>query len=139
LDAFAFNAGATASDALAAGLPLVTLRPSPPAWPAACCKRWACLLVTHSLADYQTLALRLARQPCVLAALRTKLARNRTTYPRFDTDRFCRAREDACISADNPRTASPSSASASSKARHADFGSARNQTDAGSQPVFSPA
>jgi len=66
LDTFPFNAGATASDALAAGLPLVTL----------CGEAFAARmagsllqavglpqLVTHSLADYQALALCLALKP----------------------------------------------------------------------------
>ena len=100
LDTFPFNAGATASDALAAGLPLVTL----------CGEAFAARmagsllqavglpeLVTHSLADYQALALCLALKPPALAELRTKLAHNRTTYPLFDTDRFRRALEAAYI------------------------------------------
>jgi protein O-GlcNAc transferase len=100
LDTFPFNAGATASDALAAGLPVVTL----------CGEAFAARmagsllravglpqLATHSLADYQALALHLARQPAALAELRTTLVHNRTTCPLFDTDRFCRALEAAYV------------------------------------------
>jgi protein O-GlcNAc transferase len=54
-------------------------------------------LVTHSLADYQALALRLALQPAALAELRTQLAHDRTTCPLFDTDRFRRALEAAYV------------------------------------------
>jgi predicted O-linked N-acetylglucosamine transferase (SPINDLY family) len=36
------------------------------------------------------LALRLARDPALLSALRQKLARNRTSFPLFDTARFTR-------------------------------------------------
>jgi protein O-GlcNAc transferase len=100
LDTFPFNAGATASDALAAGLPLVTL----------CGEAFAARmagsllnavglpqLATHSLEDYQALALCLAREPAALAELRTTLAHNRATCPLFDTDRSCRALEAAYV------------------------------------------
>ncbi|MGA8693062.1 MAG: UDP-N-acetylglucosamine-peptide N-acetylglucosaminyltransferase, partial [Xanthobacteraceae bacterium] len=39
---------------------------------------------------YETLALKLAREPPFLAAIKAKLARNRETYPLFDTARFTR-------------------------------------------------
>src|SRR5262249_61032755 len=47
-------------------------------------------LVTHDLADYEALALRLASEPSRLAELRERLARNRLTHPLFDATRFCR-------------------------------------------------
>jgi predicted O-linked N-acetylglucosamine transferase (SPINDLY family) len=47
-------------------------------------------LVTTSLQDYQGLALKLASDPFHLRALRDRLARNRKTYPLFDTARFAR-------------------------------------------------
>jgi protein O-GlcNAc transferase len=47
-------------------------------------------LVTESLGDYESLALRLARNPAMLSALKAKLVRNRATYPLFDTERFTR-------------------------------------------------
>ena len=47
-------------------------------------------LVTHSLADYEALALRLATDPTLLAGFRQRLAQNRQTCPLFDADRFRR-------------------------------------------------
>jgi predicted O-linked N-acetylglucosamine transferase (SPINDLY family) len=47
-------------------------------------------LITTSFADYQALALKLARDPALLASLRQKLARNRDNHPLFDTERFTR-------------------------------------------------
>jgi predicted O-linked N-acetylglucosamine transferase (SPINDLY family) len=52
-------------------------------------------LVTHSLADYETLALKLARDPDLLAVLKAKLARNRENCPLFDTARTTRHLEAA--------------------------------------------
>jgi predicted O-linked N-acetylglucosamine transferase (SPINDLY family) len=45
-------------------------------------------LVTASLAEYEALALRLAREPDTLSALRAKLAANRHTHPLFDMARY---------------------------------------------------
>ena len=45
-------------------------------------------LVTDSLEDYAAQALRLARDREMLAQVRSKLARNRATFPLFDTTRF---------------------------------------------------
>jgi predicted O-linked N-acetylglucosamine transferase (SPINDLY family) len=47
-------------------------------------------LVTASLADYEALALALARDAARLDAVRQKLARQRTDSSLFDTARFCR-------------------------------------------------
>ena len=47
-------------------------------------------LVTTSLEDYEALALKLAREPSFLAAIKAKLARNRGTHPLFDTARYAR-------------------------------------------------
>jgi protein O-GlcNAc transferase len=52
-------------------------------------------LVTSSLADYEELALALARNPERLAAIKTKLLRNRETKPLFDTAAFTRGLERA--------------------------------------------
>jgi protein O-GlcNAc transferase len=52
-------------------------------------------LVTSSLAEYERLALDLARCPKRLAQLRTRLAENRCTYPLFDTARYTRNLEAA--------------------------------------------
>ena len=93
LDTLPFNAGATASDALWAGLPVVTC-----AGEAFASRMAGSLLhaaglpelVTHSLEDYEALALRLARDSEAHAGFRVRLAMNRTTCPLFDTDRFRR-------------------------------------------------
>jgi predicted O-linked N-acetylglucosamine transferase (SPINDLY family) len=52
-------------------------------------------LVTDNLADYEALAVRLAKDPARLKALREKLTANRTTTPLFDTARFTRHLESA--------------------------------------------
>ena len=52
-------------------------------------------LITHNLEEYENLALRLSQNPGELAALRTKLAKNRMTEPLFDTPRFVRNLESA--------------------------------------------
>jgi len=93
LDTLPYNAHTTASDALWAGLPVVTCQGS-----AFAGRVGASLLnaiglpelVTHNLSDYEALALRLAQDPALLRGIRDKLASNRTTHPLFDTDRFRR-------------------------------------------------
>jgi protein O-GlcNAc transferase len=52
-------------------------------------------LVTTSLANYEAMALDLAREPGRLAALKQKLAANRLTTPLFDSARFTRDLEAA--------------------------------------------
>jgi predicted O-linked N-acetylglucosamine transferase (SPINDLY family) len=52
-------------------------------------------LITHDIADYEALALRLAREPELLAGLRDRLAANRLTAPLFDCERYCRHLEAA--------------------------------------------
>lgn len=47
-------------------------------------------MVAGSLADYEALALKFARKPLLLAAIRKKLAMNRKAYPLFDTPRLTR-------------------------------------------------
>ena len=47
-------------------------------------------LITQSFADYEHVALRLARDPDLLAATRAKLARNRDASPFFEIERFTR-------------------------------------------------
>jgi protein O-GlcNAc transferase len=91
LDTLPYNAHATASDALWAGLPVVTCLGSTfPGRVAASLLKGAGLeeLITLSLDDYEALALRLARDTGLLASLRTKLAQNRDTCPLFDTRQF---------------------------------------------------
>ncbi len=47
-------------------------------------------LITTTLEDYQTLALKLAREPALLAEIKAKLAGHRRTHPLFDTVHFAR-------------------------------------------------
>lgn len=97
LDTLPYNAHTTASDALWAGLPLVTCSGDTfSARVAGSLLQAAGLpeLVTHSLDDYQALALRLATEPEALAALRARLAGVRSS-PLFDTPRFARHLEQA--------------------------------------------
>jgi Glycosyl transferase family 41/Biotin-lipoyl like len=54
-------------------------------------------LVAHSIEDYETLALRLAKEPSLLEGYRNRLATNRLTHPLFDTDRFRRHIEAAYL------------------------------------------
>ena len=100
LDTFPFSAGATASDALWAGVPILTC-----AGEAFASRMAGSLLhslelpelVATDLADYEQRALALARDPGRLAALRHRLAGNRVTAGLFDTARFCRGLEQAYI------------------------------------------
>jgi predicted O-linked N-acetylglucosamine transferase (SPINDLY family) len=52
-------------------------------------------LIVEDLAGYEALALRLARDPEALAALRSKLTTSRDAMPLFDTARFTRNLEAA--------------------------------------------
>jgi protein O-GlcNAc transferase len=107
LDTLPYNAHTTASDALWAGLPLITC-----AGTAFDGRVAASLLhtiglselVTHSLEEYEALALTLARDPVRLAALKVQLSANRLSSPLFDTAAFCSAIEAAyqrMVSPDN--------------------------------------
>ncbi len=93
LDTFPCNAHTTASDALWAGVPLVTCAGETFVSRAACSVLHAAglpELVATSLADYEALALRLARDPAACSALRARVAANRATSPLFDTARITR-------------------------------------------------
>jgi len=98
LDTRLCNAHTTASDALWAGLPVLTcIGETFPARVAASLLHAVGMpeLITHSLEEYEELAVRLATQPDELAALREKLAYNRLRTPLFDTERFARHLERA--------------------------------------------
>lgn len=97
LDTLPFNGGTTASDALWAGLPVLTCSGRTFAGRMAGSLLHAVglpELVTHSLAAYRDLALALGRDPARLAALRDRLAANRKSCPLFDTPRLVKALED---------------------------------------------
>jgi predicted O-linked N-acetylglucosamine transferase (SPINDLY family) len=98
LDTLPYNAHTTASDALWAGLPVLTCRGNAFAGRVAASLLHAVglpQLVTTSLEEYQARALELVRDPPQLAGLRARLASNRMTQPLFDTQRFCRHLEKA--------------------------------------------
>ncbi len=98
LDTFPYNAGTTASDALWAGVPLVTLAGESVAGRVAASVLNAVglpELVTTDREDYEALAVRLGTNPAQLAAIRHKLDRNRLTTPLFDSARFARSLETA--------------------------------------------
>ena len=89
LDTRPYNAHATASDALWAGVPVLT-------WPGATyASRVAAELITTSAAEYEALALKLSRDPALLTSLKAKLAENRAASALFDTARITRAIEAA--------------------------------------------
>jgi predicted O-linked N-acetylglucosamine transferase (SPINDLY family) len=98
LDTLPFNAGATASPALWAGLPVLTLMGETFAG-----RMGASLLravglpelVTTTEAEYEALAVELARNVGRMQAIREKLRQNRTSAPLFDTARFARHLEAA--------------------------------------------
>ena len=98
LDGFPYGAQTIASDALWAGVPLITLLGNVFAGRVAASLLMALglpELVTHSLEEFEALARELARHPARLAACREKLAGARTTAPLFDTMRTTRAIERA--------------------------------------------
>jgi len=96
LDTLPYNAHTTASDALWAGLPMVTCLGETFAGRVGASLLKAVglpELVTNSLEEYEALALRLAGDPALVRSIREKLLRNRATYPLFDTARFTRRLE----------------------------------------------
>jgi protein O-GlcNAc transferase len=91
VDTLPYNAHATASDALWAGLPLLTCRGASFAGRVAASLLYAAglpELASNDLAEYEALALRLATDAALLGGFRHRLAQNRTACPLFDTDRF---------------------------------------------------
>jgi predicted O-linked N-acetylglucosamine transferase (SPINDLY family) len=98
LDTLPYNGGTTVSDALWAGLPVLTL-----AGQAFASRVAASLLTAIDLPEliattqerYEELAVELALNPDRLAQTRTRLRDNRLTSPLFDTSRFARNLEAA--------------------------------------------
>jgi protein O-GlcNAc transferase len=93
LDTSPYNGGDTCNDALWCGLPLITCCGSSYASRMAASLLKAIgmpELVTHSLAQYEDLALALARAPARLASLKDQLVHNKTRTALFNTERFCR-------------------------------------------------
>ena len=100
LDTAPYNAHNTATEALWAGVPLVTCTGKSMAARVATSVLAAAglpELAVGSRADYETLALSLARQPARLAALRAKLVASRATSALFDLTGYCRNLEAAYV------------------------------------------
>jgi protein O-GlcNAc transferase len=100
LDTFPYCAGTTASDALWAGLPLVTrCGESFASRMAGSLLKTSGLpeLITSSAEEYERLALKLAGDADRLAALRARIAVGRSSNPLFDTQRFCSSLEAAYV------------------------------------------
>jgi len=98
IDTYPCNAHTTASDALWAGLPLLTCAGEAFATRVAASLLHAIglhELIATSLPGYETLAVGLAREPARLAELRARLQRDRLTSSLFDTATFTRHLEDA--------------------------------------------
>jgi protein O-GlcNAc transferase len=98
LDTLPYNAHTTAADALWMGLPVLTCRSEAFAGRVAASLLHATglpELVTQTMAEYEALALALARDAPRLQALRQTLVQNRDDCALFDTDRFRRHMEDA--------------------------------------------
>lgn len=98
LDTLPYNAHTTASDALWAGLPVLSrIGESFASRVAASLLHAVGLpeLVATTPDEYESTAIGLARDPRLLAELRARLARNRLTMPLFDTNSLARHLEQA--------------------------------------------
>jgi protein O-GlcNAc transferase len=98
LDTLPYNAHTTASDALWMGVPVITCSGGTFAGRVAASLLDAAglpELVTSSLDEYETLALRLATEPGLSQPIRAKLRDVKTTCRLFDTDRFRQGLESA--------------------------------------------
>ena len=100
LDTLPCNAHTTASDALFAGVPLLTCTGNSFASRVAASLLEAAGVpetIVDSLAAYEALGLKLAREPALLAGIRDRLARHHESAVLFDTARFTRQLEAAYI------------------------------------------
>jgi predicted O-linked N-acetylglucosamine transferase (SPINDLY family) len=98
LDTSPYNAHSSASDALWAGVPVLTLLGDTFAGRVGASLLSACdvpELITDSLFSYERLALHLARDKAAHAELKAKIGRNRTGCALFDTAGFARHLEAA--------------------------------------------
>ena len=98
LDTFPYNAHTTASDALWAGLPVLTMMGQSFASRVAASLLNAIglpELITNTQEEYEALAIELAMNPQKLADIKLKLAHTRLTTPLFDTPLFTKNLESA--------------------------------------------
>ena len=100
LDTFPFCAQTTASDALWAGVPVLT-RVGESSMSRICASLLNAIelpeLITKTQSEYEATAIELATNPVKLNAIKDKLARNRLTTALFDTPRFTKNIEAAYI------------------------------------------
>jgi predicted O-linked N-acetylglucosamine transferase (SPINDLY family) len=100
LDTLPINAHTTASDALWAGVPVLTCKGDTFAGRVAASVLQAVglpELISDTLEAYEEMALRLALTPQLLRDVRAKLARNRDIEPLFNTELYCRNLEAAYL------------------------------------------
>lgn len=100
LDTLPYNAHTTTSDALWAGLPVLTVMGRSFASRVAASLLYAIglpELITNTLQEYEALAINLAKSPQKLINIKQKLASNRLTTPLFDTPVFTQNIEAAYI------------------------------------------
>ena len=100
LDTLPYNAHTTTSDALWAGLPVLTLMGQSFASRVAASLLNAIgltELITNTQEEYEALAIELAQNPHKLAEIKLKLTNNRLITPLFDTPLFTKNLEDAYI------------------------------------------
>ncbi len=100
LDTLPYNAHTTASDALWAGLPVLTCTGTSFAGRVASSMLTVLdlpELITTSVAQYESLAYELASQPEKLHQIKTKLAKNRLHSPLFNADLIARELESAYL------------------------------------------
>ena len=98
LDTYPYNAHTTASDALWAGLPVLTLMGQSFASRVAASLLYAIglpELVTTTQSEYESLAINLATDTKKLANIKKILSKNRLNTPLFDTPLFTRHIENA--------------------------------------------
>lgn len=98
LDTRIYNAHTGASDALWAGLPVLTCPGGTFATRVAAsllCAAGLPELIAHDLIEYEKIAVRLAKRADLLAGITAQLARNRLTCPLFDTPRYVKHLESA--------------------------------------------
>jgi len=98
IDTLPYNAHTTASDALWAGLPVLTCVGKSFASRVAASLLKAIdmpELITGTAAEYEAKAIELASTPSLLAAIKSKLERNRLSTPLFDAKLFARHIESA--------------------------------------------
>jgi len=102
LDSLPYNAHTTASDALWANVPVLTLQGKSFAGRVAASLLHAIEmpeLITYTEQEFEDRAVDLATHPEKLAALKVKLAKNRLTTPLFDTKLYTKHFESALIEA----------------------------------------